>query len=192
MTGDSADADRGQPSSDYSGGSAADDLAHTLGELARALQDEVALEATLDALVAAAVGTIPGTRYAALTVVRGRAVQTRAASDDLVRRVDEVQYESGQGPCLDSAYKQRTVRVADLAHDDRWPQFAARAVRMGVRSMLSIQMYVAHDNLGALNLYSPEVDAFGDESEQVGLLFATHAAVAMADAQHRYDMDRAL
>jgi len=51
--------------------------------------------------------------------------------------------------------------------------------------MLSIQLWVEGDNLGALNLYSRRVDAFDDESEQVGLLFASHAAVAFAGAQDR-------
>ncbi len=184
---------QGQHSSSYTGGVAPQDLAQMLSELARSLESERGLEATLDAMVAAAIGTIPGARYAGLTVVRGRrAVETRAASDDLVRWVDRLQHETGQGPCLDAAYEQQTIRVSNLALDDRWPDFTARVAELGVRSMLSIQLFVAHDNLGALNLYSPEADAFGDESEQVGLLFAAHAAVAMAGAQQRDDMDRAI
>jgi AmiR/NasT family two-component response regulator len=49
--------------------------------------------------------------------------------------------------------------------------------------MLAIQLYVRGQDLGALNLHSTHRNAFGDESEQVGLLFAAHAAVAMAGAQ---------
>ena len=37
--------------------------------------------------------------------------------------------------------------------------------------------------LGALNLYGREAHAFTEESEQIGLLFVSHAAVAMAGAQ---------
>jgi hypothetical protein len=44
--------------------------------------------------------------------------------------------------------------------------------------MLSFQLYVEGDNLGALNLYSRTPVAFDDESEHVGLLFASHAAIA--------------
>jgi GAF domain-containing protein len=75
------------------------------------------------------------------------------------------------------------VSVPDLASEQRWPDFSARAAALGVGSMLSFQLFVEGDNLGALNLYSSESDAFDDESEQVGLLFASHAAVAFADAQ---------
>ena len=49
--------------------------------------------------------------------------------------------------------------------------------------MLSFQLYVEGDNLGSLNLYNHAANAFDDESEQIGLLFASHAAVAYADAK---------
>ena len=77
-------------------------------------------------------------------------------------------------------YKQRTLRLADLTSETRWPDFTARAAELGVGSMLAIQLYVDGEDLGALNLFSAETDAFCDESEHVGLLFASHAAVVMA------------
>ncbi|MGK5683784.1 GAF and ANTAR domain-containing protein [Actinoplanes sp. URMC 104] len=185
--------DRGRPSSSYTGEVPAQTLAQTLGELALSLQAEEDLGATLDAMVRAAVETIPGAQYAGLTVLRGtRTVDVRAASDELVHRVDRVQNETGQGPCLDAALQQQTVRVPDLAADDRWPDFTSTALAMGVRSVLSFQLYVLHDNLGALTLYATQPNAFDDQSEQVGLLFAAHAAVAMAGAQQRDDMNTAV
>jgi hypothetical protein len=50
--------------------------------------------------------------------------------------------------------------------------------------MLCFQLFVESDRLGALNLYSTVPDAFGDESEEIGLMFASHAAVALAGAEH--------
>lgn len=49
--------------------------------------------------------------------------------------------------------------------------------------MLSFQLYVEGDNLGALNLYSHTPNGFDEESERVGLLFASHAAIAFAGVQ---------
>ena len=43
-------------------------------------------------------------------------------------------------------------------------------------------LWVDNDDLGALNLYSRSADSFTDESEHVGRLFASHAAVAFAGA----------
>jgi hypothetical protein len=65
-------------------------------------------------------------------------------------------------------------------------------LELGVRSVLSFQLYVHLDDLGALNLYSAQVDAFDDESENVGLLFAAHAAIAMAGSQKEHDLSLAV
>jgi GAF domain-containing protein len=107
-------------------------------------------------------------------------------------RVDAAQEETGQGPCLDAVFEQQTVRVSDLRRERRWPLFTARAADAGAGSMLSFQLYVEGDNLGALNLYAYEPDAFTDESEHVGLLFAAHAAVAFAGAQKQDHLLRAM
>jgi transcriptional regulator with GAF, ATPase, and Fis domain len=184
---------RGRPSTSYGGHTLGDKLAQTLSDLARTLQHEEDLQGTVDAIVAAAVGTVPGAQHAGVTEVQGRRrVTTSAATDDLVRRVDQAQYETGQGPCLDAAYEHQTVRLTDMALEDRWPDFSRRALDLGVRSMVSFQLYVVEDNLGALNLYSGDTDAFDDESENIGLLFASHAAVAMAGARTEHDLRRAL
>lgn len=98
-------------------------------------------------------------------------------------QVDALQSETGQGPCLDAVFEQQTVRVPDMRTEQRWPEFARLAADLGAASMLSFQLYVEGDNLGALNLYARTPDAFTDESEQVGLLVASHAAVAFADAR---------
>ncbi len=58
--------------------------------------------------------------------------------------------------------------------------------------MLCFQLFVVGDDLGALNLLAHRRASFTDESEQVGLLFASHAAVAVAGAQQREDITVAL
>jgi hypothetical protein len=58
--------------------------------------------------------------------------------------------------------------------------------------MLSLQLFVEGDNLGALNLYARTPNAFTDESEQVGLLFAAHAAIAYAGVRKEAQLAQAL
>ena len=79
-----------------------------------------------------------------------------------------------------------------MASETRWPEFARRASQAGAASMLSIQLYVEGDNLGALNLYGRAPNAFDDESEQVGLLFASHAAVAYAGVRKEAQLANAV
>ncbi len=184
---------RGRPSISYTGNPGVNELAETLGRLARSLQDEDSLQDTLSGIVAAAVHTVPGAQHAGITVAQGRReLRTPASTAQLVIDVDNAQYATGQGPCIDAVREHRTLRLADMAREERWPDFSKRALELGVRSMLSFQLYVIGDDLGALNLYSGVTDAFDDESEYIGLLFASHAAVAMVGAQKQRDKDLAL
>ncbi|MGJ9372594.1 GAF and ANTAR domain-containing protein [Nesterenkonia sp. CF4.4] len=174
----------GQPSVHDHGSSAGEyQLATQLGDLARSLNQE-SPGAVLELVVAAAIELIPGVEEASLSIVTGRKeVETVAPSSELLRRLDDLQVALTEGPCLESIYSERTIRVRDMASETRWPGFAAKATAAGVGSMLAFQLFVVGDNLGALNLYSSQVDAFDDDSEHVGLIVASHAAVALADAQ---------
>jgi len=186
--------DRGKPSTSYTGQEGGwNELAGKLGELARSMQDEKDLEHTLDAIVRAAAETVPGAEEASITaVIARREVRSPAATGELPRAVDRAQYETGQGPCLDSLYEQESLRLSDICTEPRWPDFCVRATELGVRSMLAVQLYVDGENLGALNLHSRKVNAFSDESEQVALMFAPHAAVAFAAAQKQEQLQTAV
>jgi GAF domain-containing protein len=185
---------QGQPStSDEGSYQGHDQLAQQLSDIARNLHREDTLQDTLGGIVCAAVDNVPGAQFAGITVVEARRkVSTRAWSDEVVRDCDRAQYETGQGPCLDSVYEHRTVRLSDMHAEQRWPEFTRRAIENGIGSMLSLQLYVDGDNLGALNLYSSSPDAFSDESEHVGLLLAAHAAVAMASARREEQLVQAI
>lgn len=174
-------------------GSVSGELATRLGDLAKELQNENDLDTVLSGIVRAAVNLIPGTADASISLVTGRKkISSQVASGDLPRRVDALQSSTGQGPCMDAAYDNRVVRVPDLSTDTRWPAFSSGAVELGARSMLSIQLFVEGDRLGALNLYGAGPDAFDLESEQIGLLVAAHAAVAFADSQKISQLNEAL
>jgi transcriptional regulator with GAF, ATPase, and Fis domain len=185
---------QGEPSAKDTGSTdGQDELAMRLSELARDLQRQEDPHDTLLGVVRAAVELIPGVEEGSISVVLGRReVRSEVPSGELPRAVDAVQNEVGQGPCLDAAFKQQTVRVTDMSREQRWPKFAARALEAGAASMLSFQLYVEGDNLGALNLYSSQPNAFDDESEHVGLLFASHAAIAYAAAQKHSGLQQAV
>ncbi|SDS51046.1 GAF domain-containing protein [Friedmanniella luteola] len=173
-----------EPTGAPANSASANQLAQTLSELARTLEAEDDTESMLGDLVAAAVAQIPGVDEGSISVVLGRRdVSSQSPSSDLPRRVDALQTTTGEGPCLDAVYDEKVVSVPDMASETRWPRFAPLAAEAGASSMLSFQLWVEGDNLGALNLYGREAHAFTEESEHVGLLFVSHAAVAMAGAQ---------
>lgn len=73
--------------------------------------------------------------------------------------------------------------MEDLATDGRWPMLSARVGELGARSMVCFQLFVTGNTLGSLNVLASDPGVFSDDSERVGLLFASHAAIALADAQ---------
>ena len=185
---------RGLPSAQDTGSSVGqDELASLFSSFARNAQKQDDPHSTLVEIVRAAVELVPGCDSGSISVVQGRRkVTSEAASGELSRIVDSLQEETGQGPCLDAAYEQETVRVPDMASEQRWPRFTAKALAAGAAGMLSMQLYVEGDNLGALNLVSRQPWAFDDESEHTGLLFAAHAAIAYAAAQKQAKLTRTI
>ena len=169
------------------------DLAETFAEVARALQAEGSVQATLDKIVELAVKTVSGCDHAGVTLVDRGQVHTQAASDDVPGLVDTVQYETGEGPCLDAISDHEVFQVEDLVNEHRWPRFSRRAAEeSGVASILAYRLFIDGETMGALNLFSKARDAFDDVDRAVGSIFAAHAAVALSAARQADQLEQAI
>ena len=153
----------------------------------------------LEQLVEVAVRRVDGAEYGGVTIGRHRQqFETVAASSDLVRACDKIQYELGSGPCVDAVLEQTIFNAPDLRVDPRWPEFGRRSVEeTGIVSMLSLRLFVETDRdlIAGLNLYAHAPAAFDENSEAIAQLLATHAAldVAKATAEEKVrNLDRAL
>lgn len=167
--------------------------AETFAEVARSLLAQQDVQQTLQRIVDLAVETVAGCDAAGITFIKGKELSTPAASDDVPRHVDAIQYEVGEGPCLDAIREHEIFRTGDLGREQRWPRFSSRARKeTGVTSMMCFRLFVDGDTFGALNLYSKARDAFDDRARAVGLVFAAHAAVALSTALHDEQMEEAL
>jgi GAF domain-containing protein len=108
-------------------------------------------------------------------------------------RVDAVQFEVSQGPCLDAIVDDQIFKTDDLATETRWPLFAQRAhAETGIRSMLGIRLFARGRTMGALNLMSTRPAAFDESSLSTAALFAALAAVALNAAQTEETLHLAL
>jgi hypothetical protein len=63
---------------------------------------------------------------------------TVVATDPFVVTLDEIQYELDEGPCITAMKEEHTVFVEDAESEPRWPTFIARAVDLGLRSLLGV------------------------------------------------------
>jgi len=155
-------------------------LARELSELAQRMQAEPDVGSLLQQIVHASVAEIPGAEHAGITVVQHGRFTTTVCTGGLVDQIDAIQYEIGQGPRVQTSETHQAVVANDLEHEHRWGQFGERAAKLGVKSMLSVQLFAGQEDYGALNLYSSDVDAFDHEAESIAQLLASHAAIAMS------------
>jgi transcriptional regulator with GAF, ATPase, and Fis domain len=163
------------------------DLHTQLAQAARELHAEPDTQHTLDRSVLLATELISNCDHAGISMVhRNRTIDTPAASDQMARRGDELQYTLGEGPCLDAIWHYDTVICANLAEEDRWTKWAPRvAAELGVCSMLCLRLFTSTELVGGLNLYSTEMDAFDEDEAYTGTYLAAQIAVAVAETQQQ-------
>ena len=112
-----------------------------------------------------AVETIPGCDSASITVIHDGAPDTIASSDDRALSIDDMQYSSGQGPCLHAARTDEVVEVPDLALSSPEGTWQRAAVNAGIHAVLALPI-ASHVNVAAaLNLYTTQ--AIWSDSAQV-------------------------
>lgn len=169
-------------------------VADAFAEIGR--QIEAGPGAAAESLVNVTAARVPGAECVSVTTLRRGRFETTAATSPLARDADSIQYDVGSGPCVDAALDASTYRTGDVQHDERWPEFGQRVSSLGVRSMLAFRLHLERDDtVAALNLYSREVDAFDDDAMMMGLLLATHGAVAfkaVASSRQADELTKAL
>jgi len=168
------------------------DVAQALRDVARSLEAEPDIHHVLAAIVASVTDTVPGAEHAAVSLREGKLLQTVASTSDLTTRINNIEHELDEGPCLQALLDHHSYRIDDMSQDTRWPRFAAAAEARGVRSMLGYKLFTSGRNLGALDLYSSKRNAFDADSEIIGELFAAHAAIALTGSTQQAEFRRAL
>ncbi|GAC1403285.1 MAG: GAF and ANTAR domain-containing protein [Mycobacterium sp.] len=151
-------------------------------------------ETVLAELVEHAAIEIPGAQYAGITVTRNaKHIDTPAATHKWPVMLDEIQQRHREGPCLTAAWEEKTVYVADLESDDRFPLYRRDALEQTpIRSIMAFQLFIADETMGALNVYAEEPNTFGRDSRDIGLVFAAHSSVAWNSARRDQQFRSAL
>jgi GAF domain-containing protein len=160
----------------------------------RALDAEPDPPHTLQRLVELAPEFFQRADYAGVSLIQGTKITTPAATNELLREVDEAQYRMGEGPCREAIQAGQTVRVGDLATDERWPRWGARmTLELGVRSSISFRLFAAQrSSWGALNVYSLTPHAFDDDDVIHGQTIAAMVGVVLARSIHEHQLAEAL
>jgi hypothetical protein len=186
----------GYPGGDHvpSGGPRIELLGSAFAELTRVLfatEPEAGVAGVLSRVVDLGVRVVPDADLVSVTLRRGQqqgdGYTTPAHSDPLAVKLDQAQYDAGEGPCVTALAigSLGTAESNDLANDPNWPRFGPVAARLGVGSVLGVGLFPVGDSRhppvrGALNFYRYAPGEFGRESRETALLLAAHVSVALA------------
>lgn len=161
-----------------------DELSLVFARINGMLLSEETVEHAVELLAQAAKSTVPGAIGAGVTVISSAGSKESAGSTDrVVREADDLQYTTGEGPCLSAWASRKAVNVEDVQSDSRWPDWSAAVVGLPVRSVMSTPMLHQDTAVGALKVYSATDHAFTAETERLLTMFAGPAAALLAHVQ---------
>lgn len=146
------------------------DTASALRELTESMRLDEPRDDLLERVAKKVVGLLPGADAATVTLYSDNEPSTVAATDESLLPLDKAQYSADEGPCLKAAESGTIVRTRLETAGGRWPDFAAAAEQLGVRTALACPLFVADEShfnrreteplAGALNVWSFEENAF--------------------------------
>lgn len=157
-------------------------LATKLTMLAIAVLNERSLAADLQRLCVLATRHLAKSSGASVALLVDGKPSTVAVTDHIALELDLVQYNKDEGPCM-TALAGRSIRVAFLPEDDRFPHFAIGAADQRIMSVLSTPIVYNDQTVGTLNVYSRHTNAFDDRDHDTAQLVAAEAANAIAKSQ---------
>ncbi len=102
-------------------------------------------------------------------------------TDPVSALMEQLQYDLGEGPCVDAYQQDRPVFEPDLANPDvpRWLAFTGPVVEAGGRAVFGFPLQIGAVRLGALNLYNDRPGALSDDQCADALIMADVAAQAV-------------
>lgn len=124
-----------------------------------------------------------------VTVIEHGRARTAAFTDDLAVQLDERQYASGFGPCLDAARTGRTITLVLEEAQDRYPEFVRAALRRRLSHTLSVPVPVPARSgwAAALNLYGLSAGPFSPSTRAHVERFAPFAGTFLANLQRHHE-----
>ena len=151
-------------------------LSQSMALAASTLDGPIDVDELLHLICRAAIDNVPGVEYAGITLAdRQGKLETPVATHELIHRVDALQYQFRQGPCVDAVQGRWQARSDDLTVDVRWPKYGPLAADLGILSQMGIELFDEPGLIAGLNLYSSKVGAFDDDTVEAAMLFAIQA-----------------
>lgn len=154
-----------------------------LADVVERLSTEPEEDYTLQRVVDQAVVNIPGCDMCSIFVQQRGTVDVGAETDPLAARIDGLQLEFDEGPCLSELRHHEIVSVPRMETEARWPRWSRAVWSEGVRSTLSVRLATYEPYRACLNMYSREVEAFDEDAIDRAIIYSRLASVALLKAR---------
>ncbi|MCU1452241.1 MAG: Response regulator with antiterminator output domain [Acidimicrobiales bacterium] len=158
-----------------------DPLLDAFVELHRHLAECEPVDVVLQRVAEIVATTMGRSGGVSITVSEHGDFRTAASTIDAAVEVDQAQYDSDMGPCLEAHRLGHVVEVPDMHRASKWPEFRQSAIEHGFGSSLSLPLSIGSEKLGALNCYSSEASPYGPDLIGLGRGIATQASVALSN-----------
>lgn len=166
-----------------------------IAELACKLQQQVAsddIDTTLHALLSTAVDCVPGAEHAAIAMNRHREVQTVMATGGCPAALEGIRRRH-KGMWQRADRQDQVLCIDDVTVERRWPRYCRDvADETSIRSIMTIPLFTDRRRAGVLSFYAERPYAFDAKSAELGLITATHIAVAWTMLRHDQQFHTAL
>jgi GAF domain-containing protein len=157
-------------------------FADRLAEVAQLIKEDEIPDDTLRRLTALGVELVPGGAAAAVTIAADRGGLTFAASDQRLDELHRLQFDTGDGPVVETLRHNEPRRIDDTTAEHRWPAFCRAATRAGLCSFLALPLRTDRRPAGAVALYGRDPDVFRGAAHDIALLFAAQGGAAVHNA----------
>lgn len=164
-------------------------LSGILSEFARTLLTDFPIQGILDHLIVRIAAVLPiGSAGVTLISSTGKARHV-AASDESAWGFVKLQTELSEGPCRTAHDTGQVVDVPDLSLDDRFPEFAGRALEEGLKAVFSFPLKVENQRLGALDLYRETAGPMDAEAMETAQTLADVTTAYLLNAEARAELE---
>jgi hypothetical protein len=92
--------------------------------------------------------------------------ETISATDDRAGRIDELQFDLGEGPCWDALNTRRPVLETDVANSAEWPAFTRAIQGENVGAIFAFPLSIGPLEIGAVDLYSDRPGSLTPEQQE--------------------------
>lgn len=163
-------------------GGASFSLAQHMRDFALVLSEEHDAEAILTKLGDVATQVLPADGVGVLLrTPDGEGLVVATANTEAGRIVEELEAELLEGPCTDCLRSGEQVAAPDLRNDDRYPNFAPRAVEAGVMSATGLPLGARGQQMGSLNVVAYRALELSAEELATGQLLADITVAYLAN-----------